>query len=208
MAPGLCFAAGTMFIQVRSVLLSQECDVMVDPSTEAALPTSTLVHPSHVGQNRASCSCSLLAAPGSTSRHTAATAISTDRERNDANQVNMAGLLKKRGPGPAGRRSIAQGPHGRHESNHESNHEGKTEVTKVKGLSHRPCRSHSGRAFGCAPGNARRATAGSGLPGGKQGRPSDLLASGIPAPRRAASRRPKARPGSVISFVFLVNFVV
>ena len=43
-----------MFIHVRSVVLSHECEVIVEPSTEAALPTSTLVQPSHVGQTSAS----------------------------------------------------------------------------------------------------------------------------------------------------------
>ncbi len=43
-----------MFIHVRSVVLSHECDVIVEPSTDAALPTSTLVQPSHVGQTSAS----------------------------------------------------------------------------------------------------------------------------------------------------------
>ena len=57
-----------MFIQVRSVLLSHECEVIVDPSTDAALPTSTLVQLSQVGQTRYSPSCILAAVPGSTTR--------------------------------------------------------------------------------------------------------------------------------------------
>ena len=55
-----------MFIQVRSVVLSHECDVIVDPSADAALPTSTLVQLSHVGQTSDSPSCSLAALPGRT----------------------------------------------------------------------------------------------------------------------------------------------
>jgi len=42
-------ARGTMFIQVRSVVLSHECDVIVDPSAEAAFPTRTLVQESNSG---------------------------------------------------------------------------------------------------------------------------------------------------------------
>jgi len=38
-----------MFIQVRSVLLSHEWDVMVEPSTEASFPTSMLVQLSTCG---------------------------------------------------------------------------------------------------------------------------------------------------------------
>jgi hypothetical protein len=36
-------------IQVRSELLSQECEVMVEPSTEASLPTKMLVQLSKTG---------------------------------------------------------------------------------------------------------------------------------------------------------------
>ena len=46
-----------MFIQVRSVVLSHECEVIVEPSTDAVLPTSTLVQLSQVGQTRLSWSC-------------------------------------------------------------------------------------------------------------------------------------------------------
>jgi hypothetical protein len=38
-----------MVIQVRSVVLSQECEVIVAPSTEARRPTRRLVQPSKSG---------------------------------------------------------------------------------------------------------------------------------------------------------------
>ena len=38
---------GTMVIQVRSVPESQECEVMVEPSTEASRPTRTEVQESN-----------------------------------------------------------------------------------------------------------------------------------------------------------------
>jgi len=38
-----------MFIQVLSVLLSQECEVIVEPSAEASLPTRMLVQLSDSG---------------------------------------------------------------------------------------------------------------------------------------------------------------
>ena len=36
-----------MSIHVRSVVLSHECEVIVEPSTDAAFPTRMLVQPSH-----------------------------------------------------------------------------------------------------------------------------------------------------------------
>jgi hypothetical protein len=49
MSPDWCFLCGTMFIHVRSVVLSQECEVIVEPSTEASFPTSMLVQDSISG---------------------------------------------------------------------------------------------------------------------------------------------------------------
>jgi hypothetical protein len=46
MSPGLCFLCGTTDIQVLSVRESQEWDVIVEPSIEAAFPTMMLVQAS------------------------------------------------------------------------------------------------------------------------------------------------------------------
>jgi hypothetical protein len=55
MDPGAWLFRGSMLIQVRSVLESQEWLVMVEPSTDASLPTSRLVQHSVHGWSEVAC---------------------------------------------------------------------------------------------------------------------------------------------------------
>src|SRR4030042_6814826 len=86
---------GSMVIQVRSVLLSQEWEVMVEPSAEASLPTRRRVEAS----NSAICPVSLGAGPDAAKAQTkmAARGIRKRKPLLETSGFLMTGLLPNKG---------------------------------------------------------------------------------------------------------------
>jgi len=94
-----------MFIHVRSVVLSHEWEVIVDPSTDAALPTRTLVQPSQLGQMNESSRVACDAPPVRTSSQEIARTQVKSRGRDGRRDI---GRLLRRGQGGLYRNSWQQ----------------------------------------------------------------------------------------------------
>ena len=98
-APGLWAWFGTMSIHVRSVVLSHECDVIVEPSTDAPFPTRMLVQPSHSQTSPSACAacgtgrldgrCACWARPGCSHTSAAVMTMSVESRVRRGSQLGM-----------------------------------------------------------------------------------------------------------------------